>query len=72
MFGHSLLLSCSFLSFTEILHTLPIFLASLGSEMSLNIMLFCLKCWRKVLMDVRDVSLILSDTNPSKMFSNNS
>ena len=42
------------------------FLPSLGSEMSLNIILFCLKYWRKVLMGVCDVSVIISDKNICK------
>ena len=35
-------------------------------------MRFSLKSWRKVLMGVCDVSLIISDENPCKLFSNNS
>ena len=48
-----------------------LFLPSLGSELSLHIMLYCSKCWREVLMDVCDVWPIFSDKNPCKMFSNN-
>ena len=49
-----------------------IFLPSLGSEMSLNIMLFCSKFWWKILMGVCYVSLIIFDKIPCKMFSDNS
>ena len=47
-------------------------LPSLGTEMSLNIMLFCSKCWRKVLMGACDVSQIICDKKLFKMFPNNS
>ena len=47
-------------------------LPSLGTEMSLNIMLFCSKCWRRVLMGACDVSRIIFDKKSFKMFSNNS
>ena len=47
----------------SLLHIL-MFLPNLGSEI--------LKCWRKVLMGICDVSRIISDKNPCKMVSSNS
>ena len=49
-----------------------IFLRSLDSKMSLNTIFFCSECWTRVLIDVCDVSRIIYNENPCKMFSNNS